>query len=163
MATENAGRNPSTPLQTVFLEFLQISLVAKRHSFLKRKKQFAKGRAIISYAQSLCSKLLEMASIVLTVMAKTLYSDTTAQVCKACLNCGNLSTGTGPDPVRKTMSNGMTTSSDSSMQCLTRTSCDRYKPLFASTSSLQAAQFSRLICCPRQDTRVVPEAEQSPA
>ena len=43
--------------------------------FLKRKKQFAKGRTIISYAQSLCSKLLEMASIVLTVMAKTLYSD----------------------------------------------------------------------------------------
>ena len=46
--------------------------------FLKRKKQFAKGRIIISYdlyAQSLCSKLLEVASIVLTVMAKTLYSD----------------------------------------------------------------------------------------
>ena len=30
--------------------------------FLKRKKQFAKGLTIISYAQSLCSKLLEMAS-----------------------------------------------------------------------------------------------------
>ena len=44
--------------------------------FLKRKnKQFAKGLTIISYAQSLCSKLLEMASIVLTVMAKVLYSD----------------------------------------------------------------------------------------
>ena len=46
--------------------------------FLKRKKQFGKGRIIISYdlyAQSLCSKLLEVASIVLTVMAKTLYSD----------------------------------------------------------------------------------------
>ena len=43
--------------------------------FLKRKKQFAKGRTIISYAQSLCSKLLEMASIALTVIAKTLYSD----------------------------------------------------------------------------------------
>ena len=43
--------------------------------FLKRKKQFAKGRTIISYAQSLRSKLLEMASIALTVIAKTLYSD----------------------------------------------------------------------------------------
>ena len=43
--------------------------------FLERKKQFAEGRTIISYAQSLCSKLLGMASIVLTVMAKTLYSD----------------------------------------------------------------------------------------
>ena len=43
--------------------------------FLKRKKQVAKGRTIISYAQSLCSELLEMASIVLAVMAKTLYSD----------------------------------------------------------------------------------------
>ena len=42
---------------------------------LKRKKQFAKGRSIISYAQSLCNKLLEMASIALTVIAKTLYSD----------------------------------------------------------------------------------------
>ena len=31
---------------------------------------------------------------------------------KACLNCGNPSTGTGQDPVRKTMSNGLTTSSD---------------------------------------------------
>ena len=41
--------------------------------FLKRKKQFAKGRTIISYAQSLCSK--RMASIALTVIAKTLYSD----------------------------------------------------------------------------------------
>ena len=38
--------------------------------FLERKKQFAEGRTIISYAQSLCSKLLGMASIVLTVMAK---------------------------------------------------------------------------------------------
>ena len=43
--------------------------------FLKRKKQLAEGRTIISYAQSLCSKLLEMASIALTVIAKTLYSD----------------------------------------------------------------------------------------
>ena len=42
---------------------------------LKRKKQFAKGRTIISYAQSLCSKLLEMASVALPVIAKTLYSD----------------------------------------------------------------------------------------
>ena len=54
---------------------MQICLAATRHSFLKRKKQFAKGRTIISYAQSLCSKLLEMASIALTVIAKTLYSD----------------------------------------------------------------------------------------
>ena len=29
---------------------------------MKRKKQFAKGRTIISYSPSLCSKLLEMAS-----------------------------------------------------------------------------------------------------
>ena len=74
--------------------------------FLKRKKQFAKGRTIISYAQSLRSKLLEMASIALTVIAKTLYS----QVCKACHNCGNPSTDTGQDPVKHTMSKGMTTS-----------------------------------------------------
>ena len=43
--------------------------------FLKRKKQFAKGRTIISYAQSLCSKLLEMASIALTVIIETRNSD----------------------------------------------------------------------------------------
>ena len=55
--------------------FCKSALLPRGTVFLKRKKQLAKGRTIISYAQSLCSKLLEMASIVLTVMAKTLYSD----------------------------------------------------------------------------------------
>ena len=57
----------------------------------------------------------------------------------------------------------MTTSSVFSMQCLARTSCDRCAPLFASISSVQAAQFSRSICCPRQDIRVIPGEGQSPA
>ena len=45
--------------------------------FLKRKKQFTKGRAIISYSGSLCSKLLELASVALTLtlIVKTLYAD----------------------------------------------------------------------------------------
>ncbi|CAE7764973.1 unnamed protein product [Symbiodinium sp. CCMP2592] len=43
--------------------------------FLKRKKQFAKGRTIISYSNSLCSKLLELTSIALTLMVKTLFAD----------------------------------------------------------------------------------------
>ena len=55
--------------------FCKSASLPRGTGFLKRKKQFAKGRTIISYAQSLRSKLLEMASIVLTVMAKTLYAD----------------------------------------------------------------------------------------
>ena len=43
--------------------------------FLKRKKQFQKGRTIISYAGSLCSKLLQLASIVTTIMTRALYPD----------------------------------------------------------------------------------------
>ena len=43
--------------------------------FLKRKKQFQKGRTIISYAGSLCSKLLQLASIIITIMTRTLYAD----------------------------------------------------------------------------------------
>ena len=43
--------------------------------FLKRKKQFTKKRTIISYSGSLCSKLLEVASVALTLIVKTLYSD----------------------------------------------------------------------------------------
>ena len=43
--------------------------------FLKRKKQYQKGRTIISYAGSLCSKLLQLASIVITIMTRTLYPD----------------------------------------------------------------------------------------
>ena len=43
--------------------------------FPKRKKQFQKGRTIISYAGSLCSKLLQLASIVITIMTRTLYPD----------------------------------------------------------------------------------------
>ena len=43
--------------------------------FLKRKKQFTKGRTIISYSGSLCSKLLELASVALTLIVKTLYAD----------------------------------------------------------------------------------------
>ena len=43
--------------------------------FLKRKKQFQKGRTIISYAGSLCSKLLQLASIVITDMTRALYPD----------------------------------------------------------------------------------------
>ena len=43
--------------------------------FLKRKKQFEKGRTIISYSGSLCSKLLQLASIVIIVMTRTLYPD----------------------------------------------------------------------------------------
>ena len=46
-----------------------------RHSILKRKKQFIKGRTIISYSGSLCSKLLELASVALTLIVKTLYAD----------------------------------------------------------------------------------------
>ena len=43
--------------------------------FLKRKKQYQKGRTIISYAGSLRSKLLQLASIVITSMTRTLYPD----------------------------------------------------------------------------------------
>ena len=45
--------------------------------FLKRKRQFAKGRTIYNFVGpcAAISKLLEMASIALTVIAKTLYSD----------------------------------------------------------------------------------------
>ena len=43
--------------------------------FLKRKKQFQKGRTIISHSGSLCSKLLQPASIVITIMACALCSD----------------------------------------------------------------------------------------
>ena len=43
--------------------------------FLKRKKQFTKGRTIISYSGALCSKLLELASVALTLIVKTLYAD----------------------------------------------------------------------------------------
>ena len=42
---------------------------------LKRKKQFQKGRTIISYSGSLCSKLLQLASVVISIMTKTLYPD----------------------------------------------------------------------------------------
>ena len=38
MAAENAGRNPGTLLQTVSLEFLQISFVAKRHSLFETQE-----------------------------------------------------------------------------------------------------------------------------
>ena len=55
--------------------FSKSALLPRGTVFLKRKKQFAKGRTIISYSQSLRSKLLEMASVALTLMAKTLYSD----------------------------------------------------------------------------------------
>ena len=41
--------------------------------FLKAKKSFRKGRTIISYSQSLCCRLLELASITLTMMQKSLY------------------------------------------------------------------------------------------
>ena len=50
-------------------------LFPEAQSVLKRKKQFSKGRAITSYAGSLRSKLLQLASIVLSLMAKTLYPD----------------------------------------------------------------------------------------
>ena len=43
--------------------------------FLKRKKQYKKGRTIISYSGSLCSKLLQLAFIVITTMTRTLYPD----------------------------------------------------------------------------------------
>ena len=42
--------------------------------FLKRKKQFTKG-ATITYSGSLRSKLLELASVALTLIVKTLYAD----------------------------------------------------------------------------------------
>ena len=44
--------------------------------FLKRKKQYQKGRTIISYAGSLCNKLLQLASIAITIMTRALYPDT---------------------------------------------------------------------------------------
>ena len=43
--------------------------------FLKRKKSFQKGRTIISYSGSLCSKLLQLAAVVISIMTKTLYPD----------------------------------------------------------------------------------------
>ena len=43
--------------------------------FWKRKKQYQQGRIIISYAGSLCSKLLQLASIVITIMTRTLHPD----------------------------------------------------------------------------------------
>ena len=55
--------------------FCKSASLPRGTDFLKRKMQSAKQRTIISYAQSLCSKLLEMASIASTMIAKTLYSD----------------------------------------------------------------------------------------
>ena len=43
--------------------------------FLKRKKQFQKGRTIISCSGCLCSKFLQLASFVITIMTRTLYPD----------------------------------------------------------------------------------------
>ena len=43
--------------------------------FLKRKKRFQKGRTIISYSGSLCSKLLQLAAVVISMRTKTLYQD----------------------------------------------------------------------------------------
>ena len=43
--------------------------------FLKRKKRFQKGRTIISYSGSLCSKLLQLTAAVISMMTKTLYPD----------------------------------------------------------------------------------------
>ena len=79
MAAKNARSNSGASLQTVLLEFFQVCAAATRHSIFETqkafKKQFAKGRTIIFYSQSLCSKLSEMASVALTLIAKTLYSD----------------------------------------------------------------------------------------
>ena len=43
--------------------------------FLKQKQQFQKGRTIISCSGSFCSKLLQLASIVITIMTCILYPD----------------------------------------------------------------------------------------
>ena len=129
--------------------------------FLKRKKQFAKGRTIISYAQSLCSKLLEMASIALTVIAKTLYSDSPGMQ-----SMPQLWKSLHRHWARPSEEHDVEWNDDLvvfSTQCPARTSCDRYTPLFENISSIQAAQFSRSICCPRQDTRAIPGEGQSPA
>ena len=42
---------------------------------LKRKKRFQKGRTIISYSGSLCSKLLQLAAVVISIVTETLYPD----------------------------------------------------------------------------------------
>ena len=127
---------------------------------LKRKKQFAKGRTIISYAQSLCSKLLEMASIALPVIAKTLYSDS-----PGVQSMPQLWKSLHRHWARPSEEHDVEWNDDLvgfSMQCPARTSCDRYTPVFENISSIQAAQFSRSICCPRQDTRASHEEGQSP-
>ena len=58
MAARTAGSNSYASLQTVLLELVQVCAAAARHSILKCRKQFAKGRTIISYSQSLLLFLL---------------------------------------------------------------------------------------------------------
>ena len=150
-----------TSLQTVFLEFLQISLAATRHSFSETQKAV---RQRTGYNDcNIVRRVLVQQTVgdgihcfdrdcQDTVLRQSRYA-------KHATTGENPSTDTGQDPVKNTMSNGMTTSWVFSMQCAARTSCDRYTPLFGNISSIQADQFSRSICCPRQDTRAIPEPQ----
>ena len=128
--------------------------------FLKRKKQFAKGRTIISYSQVLVHKLLEMASVALTLVAKRLYSDSPGMQ-----SMPQLWESLHKHWARPSTDDDVEWNDDFvgfSVQCPARTSCNRYKPSSANTISSRAALFARSICCPRQDTREIPGEGQSP-
>ena len=75
MAAKDAGPDSFAPLQTVFLELLQECEIASGHSVSETQETVHQGRTIISYSGFLCSKLLELASVALTLIVKTLYSD----------------------------------------------------------------------------------------
>ena len=74
MAAKDAGPDPFAPLQTVFLELLQDCEIVSGQDVCETQETVHHG-AIISYSGSLRSKLLELAPVALTLIAKTLHSD----------------------------------------------------------------------------------------
>ena len=69
---------PPAHFKTVFVDHSSASRSSSRHGLSKKKKRFQKGRTIISYSGSLCSKLLQLAAVMISIMTKltkTLYPD----------------------------------------------------------------------------------------
>ena len=67
--------HPPAHFTTVFVDPSSASRSSNRRSLSGKEKRFQKGRAIISDSGSLCSKLLQVAAIVISIMTKTLYPD----------------------------------------------------------------------------------------
>ena len=125
--------------------------------FLKRKKQFAKGRTITSYANSLCGNLLQMASTVLTLIAKTLYPDSPGmqsmpQLWKSLHSHWAKPNDQGEDEWNDDLV-GLFFNAVPRKDIL-----QAVIDITAEYQEKQAAKSCRLICCPSQDTRAIPGA-----